>query len=359
MADYSRREIFDIVLTLGECRQNYRQAARLYQERYPDRRHPNDRTIAKIAQRERNGPEIPRQRQKVITVERNDPRILVVLAMTNINPQISLRQIEAQTGIPRETARRFLQVHRFHPYHVTLTQELLVPDFQRRLQFCLWARERLDNNQNFFRNVLFSDEATFHNTGELNRHNCVYWSQENPHWVRAINHQQRWSLTTWCGIVNGYLIGPYFFDNHVNGQNYLNFLTNELPNLLVDVDAQTRENMWFQHDGAPGHRSLVVQQFLDQTFQNRWIGQGRAEFNHVEWPPRSPDLTSLDFFLWGYLKNVVYAEAPTDKENMKQRIRNACQNIPRHVLLSTVESFDRRIELCMINNGGIFEHLIR
>jgi len=33
----------------------------------------------------------------------------------------------------------------------------------------------------FFRFVLF-DEVTFHNTGQLNRHNSHYWSVENPHW---------------------------------------------------------------------------------------------------------------------------------------------------------------------------------
>lgn len=117
--------------------------------------------------------------------------------------------------------------------------------------------------------------------------------------------------------------------------------------------------MWFQHDGAPGHRAINVQQFLNQRFPNRWIGLGGQQFNHVEWPPRSPDLTSPDFFLWGYVKNVVYADAVTTRENMMDRIRNACQNIPNHVLLSTVESFERGVELCIANNGGIFEHLIR
>ena len=144
----------------------------------------------------------------------------MVLALTNVNPQISLRQIRTQTGIPKETARRILKMHHFHPFHITLTQELIPQDFQIRQQFCWWARERIDENPNFFYNVMFSDEATFHNTGELNRHNCHYWSAENPHWRRSTDHQNRWSLTTWCGIVNGHLAGPYFFDNHVNGQNY-------------------------------------------------------------------------------------------------------------------------------------------
>jgi len=59
------------------------------------------------------------------------------------------------------------------------------------------------------------------------------------------------------------------------------------------------------------------------------------------------------------LKNIVYAEAPTTRENMIERITFAYRNISRNVLLSTVESFQRRIQLYIDNNGRVFKHLIR
>jgi len=37
---------------------------------------------------------------------------------------------------------------------------------------------------------MFSDEATFHNNGQLNRHDCHYWSVENPHWFRTNDHHR-------------------------------------------------------------------------------------------------------------------------------------------------------------------------
>jgi len=80
-----------------------------------------------------------------------------------------------------------------------------------RIAFCQWALQMLHDDPNFFRYVLFSDEAKFYSDGQLNRHNCHYWSDVNPHWYRPIDHQNRWSIMVWCGIVNGYLIGPYFF----------------------------------------------------------------------------------------------------------------------------------------------------
>jgi len=39
-------------------------------------------------------------------------------------------------------------------------------------------------------------------------------------------------------------------------------------------------------------------------FPDAWIGRGGP----IPWPPQSPDLSPLDFFLWGYIKNNGYAE---------------------------------------------------
>ena len=60
--------------------------------------------------------------------------------------------------------------------------------------------------------------------------------------------------------------------------------------------------MYFQHDGAPSHYTRHVMQHFNDTFSNRWIGRG----NTINWPPRSPDLTSLDFCLWDLMKSEVY-----------------------------------------------------
>jgi len=48
-----------------------------------------------------------------------------------------------------------------------------------------------------------------------------------------------------------------------------------------------------------------------------------------------------------FLKNIVHAEAHTTKDNMIERIIIACRNISRNVLLSIVDSFQRRVQLCI------------
>ncbi|GBL79048.1 hypothetical protein AVEN_48995-1 [Araneus ventricosus] len=59
-------------------------------------------------------------------------------------------------------------------------------------------------------------------------------------------------------------------------------------------------NIWFQHDGAPAHETSSVKQYLVEEFGEQIIGYGGFQ----EWPPRSPDLTPMDFFLWGYLNGM-------------------------------------------------------
>lgn len=353
MADYQPNEIVDMIMVLGECNNNYRAAARLYAARFPDRRHPRHTAISRLTQRARDGHMVRQRRHHVYDV--NDARCVTVLAIIHVDPHISSRRVEKEHGIPRRTFLRILETLKYHAYHITLVQELQIHHFQQRLVFCQWALHMIENDQNFFNFVLFSDEATFQNDGELNRHNCHYWSNENPHWHRTVNFQRRWSLMVWCGIVNGYLIGPYFFEENVNRLTYLQLIREQLPELMEDVDLETRRRLWLQQDGAPPHFALIVRHFLNENYNGRWIGRGGP----VNWPACSPDLTSLDFFLWGYLKNVVFEQRPTTKANMQDRIRRACAAIPRQTLLDTVRHFQRRLILCLEANGGHFEHLLR
>jgi hypothetical protein len=87
------------------------------------------------------------------------------------------------------------------------------------------------------------------------------------------------------------LIGSVILEDRMTGQNYLEFLQNELPEQLEDVPLATRiaTSMYFQHDGASPHYTRLVMQHLNNTFPNMWISRGST----INWPPRSPDLTPL------------------------------------------------------------------
>lgn len=222
MTDYSPNDIVDILMCLGEARGNYREAERIFGRRYPNCRCPSHVSIRFLTNRSREG-FIKRKRKKKVydNIDNLDVRLLAVLAMIHMNPHISLRNLEIELGIPRSTAHRMLKSLKYHPYHIMLHQELTDQDHVNRLFFCNWAAQKFYDDPTFFDRVLFSDEATFYNIAIVNRHNSHYWSAENPYWVRQVNHQHRWSINVWCGILGSQLIGPYIFEERLNGERYL------------------------------------------------------------------------------------------------------------------------------------------
>ena len=88
---------------------------------------------------------------------------------------------------------------------------------------------------------------------------------------------------------------------------------------MKDVPLHVCINMWMQHGGAPPHYAPCSRQVMNEIFDEKWIGRGGS----VAWLPRSPDLTSPDYFLWGFDKNRVMAVAPTTIDDMKEIIRRA------------------------------------
>jgi hypothetical protein len=238
---------------------------------------------------------------------------------------------------------------------VVLHQALTEMDFDRRLDYCHWFLGMDNENPQFVSNILWTDEATFSSDGGVNCHNMHYWSAENPHWMQQVQHQGRWSVNVWCGIIGGTIIGPYFFDETLTGNVFLQFLRNRLPILLQDVNLELRRNMFLQLDGCPAHYAINVREYLNAEYTDRWIGRGSL----FPWPARSPDLTVLDFYLWGRVKDLVFQSRPTTRENMILRIRNAIHGLPRAEIENAVFSTREIVERCLEQDGRHFEHLGR
>ncbi|RZB41715.1 hypothetical protein BDFB_012407 [Asbolus verrucosus] len=119
---------------------------------------------------------------------------------------------------------------------------------------------------------MFSDEAKFYNNGAVNRHNCHYYALENLRWIRESHFQQVVSINVWCGIIDNYIVGLYFFQNNLTDARYLHFLQKDLLLLLENVPLDIRQKMWLQHDGAPPYYTRNVDE--------------RCSVN--AWSPRNP-----------------------------------------------------------------------
>jgi len=102
--------------------------------------------------------------------------------------------------------------------------------------------------------------------------------------------------------------------------------------------------MYYQHDGAPPHFSQVVRQHLNNKFPNRWIGRGGAQ----NWPPRSPDVSPLDYHVWGYMKPMVYAHKVNTREELLQRILSTARSTNNTaVLFKVTSSLVTRVRNCI------------
>lgn len=115
-------------------------------------------------------------------------------------------------------------------------------------------------------------------------------------------------------------------------------------------------NIFYQHDGAPPHNGDLVNNHLQNLFYDQWIANNGPHL----WPPRSPDLSVLDFFIWGAVKNKVFSTAVTTKEDCMLRVRTAFDELsPQSIRKATHEKLLRRCEKCLEMEGRQFEHLLK
>ncbi len=124
---------------------------------------------------------------------------------------------------------------------------------------------------------------------------------------------------------------------------------------LKSVHGDKFDKIYFQQDGAPAHYTNAVRTYLEDTFQNRVIGRRGT----VEWSPRSPDLSPLDFFLWGYVKDRVYGRTSRNLEELKQKIEDVFLDLESNptMLKNVIRSIPDRLQTCINNDGKQFEYL--
>ncbi|GFV13768.1 uncharacterized protein TNCV_3957831 [Trichonephila clavipes] len=171
---------------------------------------------------------------------------------------------------------------------------------QARRRFVEWAQNEIAVVPDFHKRILFSDEAHFWLNGYVNKQNCRIWSEANPQ------------------------------NNH-------------------DV-----QELWFQQDGTTCHTARATIDLLKDTFGDRLI----SRFGPVNWPPRSCDLTPLDYFLWAYVKSLVYADKPEMLDHLKVNIRRVIADIRPQMLEKVIENWTSRLDYIRGSRGSPMPEII-
>ncbi|GFV20718.1 probable 39S ribosomal protein L45, mitochondrial [Trichonephila clavipes] len=217
-------------------------------------------------------------------------------------------------------------------------------------------KREIANVPDFHKRILFIDEAYFCLNGYVHKQNCRIWSEANPQvYVETPLHPEK--LTVWCALWAGEIIGLYFFKNDeghnvtVNSDRYRAMITYFFIPELNNHDVQ---ELGFQQDGATCHTARATIDLLKDTLGDRLI----SRFGPVNWPPRSCDLTPLDYFLWGYLKSLVYADKPQTLDHLEDNIRRVIADIQPQMLEKVIENWTSRLDYIRDSRGSHMPEII-
>ncbi|GFX54838.1 DUF4817 domain-containing protein [Trichonephila clavipes] len=92
---------------------------------------------------------------------------------------------------------------------------------------------------------------------------------------------------------------------------------------IPELNKHDVQELWFQQDSATCHTARATIDLLKDTFGDRLI----SRFVPMNWPPRSCDLTPLDYYLWSYVMSLVYADKPQTLDHLEDNIRRVIADI--------------------------------
>ncbi|GBN28514.1 hypothetical protein AVEN_259045-1 [Araneus ventricosus] len=118
-----------------------------------------------------------------------------------------------------------------------------------------------------------------------------------------------------------------------------------------------RNDFCLMQDGARPHRTPAVFDFLSEHFNDCVIAldYDKHTGTGIAWSPHSPDFTPCDFFLWGYLKDLVYRRTPQTIGELKQRISTTCETSPSDMFGRVSGQFCLRLSHVVAANGVILK----
>ena len=124
--------------------------------------------------------------------------------------------------------------------------------------------------------------------------------------------------------------------------------------LFTKIEEQDIGNIWFQQNGATCHTAKATLDVLRHVFEDRIISRRSDDV----WPPRSCDLTPLDYYLWDSVKDKCYADKSQTIDALKNNIREAVGEIKLHTIDNVLKNWTDRVGYCMANRGSHLNEII-
>ena len=137
----------------------------------------------------------------------------------------------------------------------------------------------------------------------------------------------------------------------VNGDRYRAMLKEILFTKMEEEDIG---NIWFQQDSATCLTAEATFDVLRPALEVCTISR-RAD---AVWPPRSCELTPLDYYLWGAVKYKCYAANPETIDALKDNIHKVIGDIQLHTIDNVLKNCTDRVGYCMASRGSYLNEII-
>ncbi|KAF2345926.1 Protein of unknown function DUF4817 [Trinorchestia longiramus] len=240
---------------------SFQQVIQSFQEHFPERQSSTKMTIWRNVTRYRTegtSLNLNKGRSGRKRTGRSEENVRIVQGALTENPPISARI--SGLDVTKSTFNRIITLDlKWYLYKMHVRNKLLDNDLPWLLNFAQWFLQR---NVRFVDDIVVGDVAVFHLNGRVNNHNVRTDAPKNQH--PNFNSDvgiSREKVSVWmelCG--NGHVIGPYFYNNNLNGVEYLVLINNRIvPRLRETHGNRINRTSWIQ-DGTPAHRTVAVRE---------------------------------------------------------------------------------------------------
>lgn len=209
-----------------------------------------------------------------------------------------------------------------------------------RLRF---AQQFVNNENNFWENIVFSDEKTFQScsNGRVRVYRPV-GERYTEQYIHKIQRSGRFSVNTWGWISAQGLGICVIVEERLIALIYRDILEHFMLPSVIPV---LGNNFVFQHDNCRIHTAGVVRNFLETN--------GVAT---LPWPARSPDLNPIEN-IWGIMaKQINDRILPNNREELIQSISDTWHAIPVEYVRNTVLSMPRRLQSVIDSAGAAIKY---
>ena len=280
---------------------------------------------------------------------RNTQFVQQVQEIVDENPSKSMRAIARDFNVSEGLIRRV--VHEDLRYKSYVMRRGQFMSAQTRNQRLIRGKRLLSKLKHpEVPNMLwfFSDEKNFDQDQKINRRNDR-WLCSNPTEVPRVMHTKFPATVMVLGVVSneGHIMPPHFFQQglRVNAVAYIEVLETVVKPWIDSVRGD--RPYIFQQDSAPSHKAMTTQDWMAENF-----------YDHITpnlWPPSSPDLNPLDYYVWGVVERETNKHPHNTISSLKDAITTTMINMNKEHLIRACSRFRSRIESVIAANGDFIE----